>query len=458
MSRPFRILLIAEALFLLLSPSIVPNLPITPQRIARATQGILFVAPTARGKGDCSEWANACTLQTALDQAQSGDEIWVRAGVHKPTTDNNPNISFVLKDGVALYGGFAGTETSRDARDWVANPTVLSGDIDNNDQTDGRGVVTSTMGIIGVNTYHVVYASSVYSTTILDGFIITAGNAVYGPGGGMDLRIASPTLRNLVLSGNRAAHGGGIYSLGGDPILTNVTFSGNRAYYGGGMYNSGGRPILINTAFIGNHADSGGGMCNWQSNPVLVNSAFYGNQAGYGGGIYNGDANPTLVNATFSGNSATKGGGIFNANSHPTLVNAILWGNSASEQGPSLYNYDSMTDVSYSNIEGCGPSGANWHLACGTDSGGNIDADPRFVNAARGNLRLQLDSPCVDAGDNSAIPSSVITDLDGNSRFVDIPDIPDRSQGSPPVVDMGAYEVQPLSYRLHLPLILRSAR
>ena len=45
---------------------------------------IHYVKPTPTGTGDCSSWANACGLQTALGAAVSGDEIWVQQGTYKP--------------------------------------------------------------------------------------------------------------------------------------------------------------------------------------------------------------------------------------------------------------------------------------------------------------------------------------------------------------------------------------
>ena len=107
--------------------------------------GLLYAKSSASGTGDCSTWANACSLQTALAQAVSGDQIWVAAGVHYPGTLRED--SFVMKSGVAVYGGFTGTETLLSQRDWFANPTVLSGDIDNNDTKDADGIVTNVSGI-----------------------------------------------------------------------------------------------------------------------------------------------------------------------------------------------------------------------------------------------------------------------------------------------------------------------
>jgi hypothetical protein len=142
--------------------------------------------------------------------------------------------------------------------------------------------------------------------------------------------------------------------------------------------------------------------------------------------------------------------------SSPRLANVILWGDK-SPTGPEIYNNSSTPAISYSDIQGCGGSGS-WNSACGTDGGGNIDADPRFVNAAGGNLHLQLTSPCIDAGNNAAVPAGVTTDLDGNPRFVDIPTVPDTGNGTPPIVDMGAYEAQlkQVNYVIFLPLVRRN--
>ena len=89
--------------------------------------------------GDGLSWANADkTLQAALAVAVSGDEIWVKAGLYNPDegpghTLNDRTETFQLIDGVEMYGGFAGTETSRDERDWLSNDTILGGDLSGND-------------------------------------------------------------------------------------------------------------------------------------------------------------------------------------------------------------------------------------------------------------------------------------------------------------------------------------
>lgn len=470
---------------------------------ARADPGVLYAGPAAQGKGDCSGWANACTLQTALSQAASGNEIWVKAGVHYPGSAGQRTATFTLQNDVALYGGFVGTEASRDERDWQANLTVLSGDIDHNDITDASGVVTNTDNLRGENAYHVVSGGELGDAAMLDGFVITAGQADGAEpnerGGGMYNDSSSPTLNNLVFSGNTASvsgggmfnqntsdprlknvtfsgnlanfTGGGMSNVNSQPLLIDVTFSANTANSGGGAYNSRSKPKMVSTtfsansavyggglynqtqsdvtltgvAFTGNQAEDGGGMYNLNSSPSLTNVVFTRNRASRGGGVLNrDDSHATMTNVTISANSAELGGGIYDWFSDPTLTNCILWGNSASN-GAEIYNESGAPTVAYSIVKGGYP---------GT---GNKDADPRFVEPANDNLRLGSGSAAIDAGDNGAVPVDVSVDLDLNPRFVDIPSVPDTGKGTPPIVDMGAYEVQlALPHAVLLPLALRN--
>jgi hypothetical protein len=430
-----------------------------------ANPDVLYAAPTASGNSDCSAWAHACTLQTALTNAVSGDEIWVKAGVHYP--GSNRADTFTLKNGVEVYGGFAGTETNRNQRNWQSNPTILSGDIDQNDNHGGDFINENTSQIVGSNAYHVLTGSGTNGTAVLDGFIITAGQANGSGwpadyGGGMLNVSGSPTLANLRFSGNFAqAAGGGMYNNGSSPTLTNVTFQGNSAgQYGGGMDNwnsspsltgvrfssnsagldGGGmgngqssNPTLTRVTFIANSAGgNGGGMNNYLSNPTLTNVLFSGNSAGQnGGGMRNYDSSPILTNVTFQGNSADQnGGGISNwSNSSPTLRNGIVWGNTAPNR-PEIHNDSSTPTISYSDIQGCGGSGS-WDSACGNDGGNNIDANPLFVNTGNGNLRLNFGSPAIDTGTNTNCPT---IDLDG------LPRPTDGNADGTATCDMGAYE------------------
>lgn len=294
-------------------------------------------------------WANAYTsLQSAI--ASSCTEIWVAAGMYKPHASDR-NVSFNLESGTAIYGGFEGTETQRTQRNYTFNVTILSGDLNGND----IGFTNN-----GENSYHIVYASSVNNTAILDGFTVQGGNAntsasAAGSGGGMlNDTNSNPTLYNITFNANYAInHGGGMYNEhNSNPTLINVTFSANFAQYGGGISNYDySSPILTNVTFRGNSAYYGGGMNNSDdtSNPSLTDVTFHINSATYGGGMYNYNSSPTFTSVTFNDNSANYGGGMYNYYSGPTLTSVTFYDNSA-EHGGGLYNlYSSpiLTNVSF---------------------------------------------------------------------------------------------------------------
>jgi predicted outer membrane repeat protein len=460
---------------------------------ARGATTIYVDASASAGAGTGSSWTDAyTTLQDALKKPPlSGDKIWVAAGVYYPDqgggmTNNDRSTTFTLLNDVAVYGGFAGGEVSLSQRDWVANVTVLSGDIDQNDTADPNGVVTDVANIVGSNAYHVITGGGTNPGADLDGFTVTAGqangtillrsigggilndnsspslsnvsfrgNTANDGGGGMYNYISSPIMNSVVFNGNQADFGGGMVNFQSSPMLTDVNFSGNLATsLGGGMYNTNGsNPLIANASFNGNQAGlRGGGMYNINSDPSLLNVIFTGNQASDAGGMYNfGNSGTTLTQITFTGNRATnQGGGLYAHGSTITMTNTILWNNQAAVFGHQIYNTGSSLAISYSDIQGSGGS-SSWDTGLGTDGGNNIDDDPLFVTLVDpttapttvGDLHLQTDSPAVDTGDNGPCLS---IDLDGNKRPID------GDLNGSAVCDMGAYEKL---IDLFLPLITR---
>ena len=391
-------------------------LSLTPLQSVQAAS-VRFVMPAASGSGDCSSWANACTLQTALTGSTTGDEIWAAAGTYKPTTGTSRTATFQLVSGVAVYGGFAGTELTRDQRNPATNLTTLSGDI---------GIPTNTSD----NSYHVVTGAN---GATLDGFTITAGNAnsagsPYNRGGGMYSFSSNPTLSNVIFYSNSAtSYGGGVYIDTSSPTFTDVTFSGNSAAYGGGICNTSSDPTLTNVTFSVNTATQGGGMINYSSSPTLTNITFSANTATLGGGMLNNSSTPTLTNVTFSGNTATTyGGGMYNSiSSSPLIRNTIFWGDIAASGGAQIYNSvaSATPTLSFSVVQGNCPAGSTCDNIIITDpllgTLGNYGGSTQTISLLAG-------SSAIDTGDNSVCPA---TDQRGVIR----------PQGLK--CDIGAYEV-----------------
>ena len=435
-----------------------------PDECEHAADHVLMVDDDAQGANDGSSWDDAFnSLQDALAASEASGgaitEIWIAAGTYWPDdgggqTPGDQDASFHLSNNLALYGGFAGGEVLLEQRDWELNQTVLSGDI---------GVAENDYD----NSYTVVLANNVDSTSIVDGITIAYGNAnnpsgwYYNEddagicGGGVFHYFSSPKLIRCTFSENSAYMGGGTSSFYSNPTLTDCTFSRNSTdIAGGGIFTYGGNAILANCTFHGNSAGCGGGACINGGDPFLVNSTFHGNSAEYGGGTCIMTGEPILTHCTFSGNSANdSGGAVWGFVGSATLNNCVLWGNTAP-------NDPQMTEsivAAYCCVEG------------GWAGEGNIDLDPLFLSDPDpgpdgewgtadddyGDLRLQPDSPCIDAGDNTAVPLDLVDldddgnkygeqlpfDLQGLPRFMDVPDVPDTGVGTPPIVDMGAYEV-----------------
>ncbi|MCE7042891.1 hypothetical protein [Dyadobacter sp. CY312] len=138
----------------------------------------------ADNSGGGTSWATAKKdIQEALNIAPIGSRVWIKRGTYSPTKDpfgnaspaDSKNKTFFLRDSVAIYGGFAGTETLLGQRNVSANPTVLSGDFNHNDSVLGAGPSLVIAGT-AENAYHVVTHASSYGT-IVDGLTITGGNA-----------------------------------------------------------------------------------------------------------------------------------------------------------------------------------------------------------------------------------------------------------------------------------------
>lgn len=372
-----------------------------------ASGKVIYVDAPSHGSNNGTSWENAYNfLQDALTDAKSSPkpvEIRVAQGIHTPDRSSaaplgtgNRAASFGLISGVHLKGGYAGYgEADPNGRDVEAYKSVLSADLGGD---DGPGW---DWDHFNDNSYKIVDGSGTDPSAVLDGFTVTR-----------------------VVSGDA-----GLYNNNGSPTVVNCTFIWNWAGgEGGGISNwNSSAPRVTNCTFIYNVAeDLGGGILN---NPfcdsLITNCIFMCNSVG----IWNGQmgsysGNPIATNCTFTGNSWA---GIVNYASSFVVTNCILWDDKP-VSGYTGFPYIRPT-ITYSDVKGgwVGPDGTN---------GANIDADPCFVDAVGGNLRLKSSSLCIDVGNNS-VPGLPTTDLAGNPRVFD-----GNGDGTA-IVDMGAFEYRP---------------
>ncbi|MHC5007097.1 MAG: right-handed parallel beta-helix repeat-containing protein [Planctomycetota bacterium] len=248
--------------------------------LASATQAITIYVDddNCPGPGDGTQGNPYCSIQMAIDNAwPAGDEIIVHPGTYYEYID------FIGK-AIWLHSSDGPEVTTIDAQEITSVVACVSGEM---------------------------------SDTVLEGFTIKGGSALYG--GGMYNFGSEPTVINCIFKANAAYYGGGMCNLGmpGDvgPGVMNCTFSNNLAsQMGGGMYNEDSSPTVTGCTFEGNIASHGGGMYNWaNSNPTVTNCMFSENSTEYfGGGMYNYGSSPTVTNCTFRNNSAMLwSGGIY---------------------------------------------------------------------------------------------------------------------------------------------------
>ncbi len=428
---------------------------------AQATR--YHVNTSATGSGTGLSWTNAFTnLQEALSIVIPGDEIWVAAGQYKPTTGTSRTISFNMRNGVSMYGGFAGTESTLDERDIASNPTVLNGDI-------------GEPGTGSDNVHRVVTASSINTHIVLDGFRIMNGYSASGSGyNGAGLNAqhilnGSLLVRNCTFVNNYSGtYGGGIYLAAANLTIENCDFLNNRAGTGGdggAIYNgnnNGGYSNLVirDSRFKSNSARRGaclhGGLdfdnllidrCIFTGNSSELSiieidgfaSATISNSYIIGNAVDDSFANVfrvqtsaadevlTMTNCTFVQNFnlyATPGSEIIRVyGTHHRIENSIVYGNTE-RNGRQV---SSGMNIFSSIVQGGHPNG--------TDI---LDADPVFnapspstnasFDASAFDYTLTPGSPAINTGNNDLVPTGIESDLNGAPRI---------QAGT---VDMGCYE------------------
>jgi len=284
-----------------------------------ASVRVIYVDQQANGSNNGRGWANAFTdLQDALLYASTVpcvEEIWVARGTYKPAGFNGDRTaSFQLRSNLAIYGGFAGTEAALSQRNISANPTILSGDLNSDDNGDLNA---------SDNSKQLVNASEADSTAALDGFVLTSAKdtstSPAAVGGALVCNNSRASLRNLRILNCASTYGGGAYVSGVSHVLFDTCeFTGNRAFARGGACEANGAGAIAqfkHCRFAENLASMSGSAplnglggaisCFGPAAAYVSWTDFVQNSAGDGGAIsLEGGGSATVMNARFLANRA----------------------------------------------------------------------------------------------------------------------------------------------------------
>jgi hypothetical protein len=423
-----------------------------------------YVNSTATGNGSGLTWNNAFTdLQTALSVVIFGDEVWVASGQYKTTTSTDRTVSFVLRDGVNIYGSFAGTETKLAERNIASNPTTLNGDI-------------GQTGEVNDNTYNIIRGNNITSNIILDGFRISNGNSSDASYRGGAISYTNSLSGNLFInncyfySNRAAAYGGAIYIRQSKMTIEDCEFRNNQTTsggYGGAIYtlNDGNYSSLTikKTKFIGNTSRIGACLANTSpyQNLIIDRCVFTNNTSQINIISLDTFYNTKIVNSYFIGNTVND----FNAN----LLYVNHYANDTTEDFEMVNctivnNYNIYTntiqseiiklDKPYYKVRNCIIYGNTPYLGrqltlghtvenCLIENGyaggtAIINSNPLFVNpnptlnlnfdANAYDYNLANNSRCINVGNNSFVNGLYNLDLNNTNRI----------QGT--TVDLGCYE------------------
>jgi hypothetical protein len=441
----------------------------------------LLVASTAMA-ADIFVPQDVGTIQGAIDLAGDGDRVLIAPGTYEERIDfSGKNITIESTDGASatvIDGGgavgFVVTLNSGETRDAVLRGLTITGGFGepgSNGAGPGGGILIEN------------------ASPLIEDCIVTGNAGIFG--GGIAITGGSTLVKGTLLTGNQALQGAGISIEDGTLTVESSEFTDNYATNNGGAI-AGQWQAAVNvtdSGFAGNASGQlGGAVYTAHATVDFARLTFTENGEGElmndgvswsldtlgGGAIYTTGTSGRIEASRFLRNIAAFGSGIYVAGGGTLeIVNVLIADNPI---GIPFYSNESSPVVTNSTIAGnqnttmaiyttynATPTFNNTIIAGnGVPTGGNglttlnyclYDSEPFAAEVGPGNVLVSdalLDpladyaplfgSAAIDAGDNTAVPAGITTDLVGNLRFVDDPDTPDSGNGEAPLVDIGAVE------------------
>lgn len=422
----------------------------------------------APGGGDGSVAAPFDELADAFEVALSSDTILVAPGIYAGA--RNRDLDFFGRDFAVIGSGGASAciiDCEDEGRAFVLeNGESAASRIEGFTIRDGY-----RWHWFGGGAIHAFEASPTIVACVFQGCRSNRGGAI-------SLWRSSSEVRDCLFVENGiptgGSDGGAIYAYQGNLRFVRCDFVSNFAEFGGAVWMDpvqGGLYELLHCRLLGNHAThTGGGLVMGSAagaQLVLDHVLFAGNtSANRTGAVWVG-AHTRMTSCTLVANQAPNEGTI--TGYHPTalleLHDVLLWDDLSASAPIRLHGLGARVGVFHSDVEG-GPAAIELPPSGGLVWGdGSLDLDPLFVDPdgadddpltlLDNDWRLGPGSPCIDAGDDSALAQdgadldgdgdlveTVPFDLDGLPREVDDPAVPDTGAGRAPLVDIGGFERQ----------------
>lgn len=411
--------------------------PVAAGRIRYVKQG---------GTGDGTSWTNASgDIQRMIDDLADNNpggqpgEVWIAEGEYEPQTQLISNASysasFRMRDGISVYGGFAGGEASKTERKLKTKPegeevmpwefehtTVLKAayyDRKNLTLNGNKWTLTS-------DSRHVVWFAPMQDedpftqVTTLDGVTIMGGYAQGNTGlddfytdrgAGVYMDGENAHLTNCTVTENNATgNGGGVYLRNGR-VQSSLIYNNNSDQNGGGVYVDD-QGLVHRSMLANNSARNGAGVyldnsdeaqllpeylmlstCVVSNNTASGNGAVYCNQGGVL--LQNTIVNNKCVTATdLTDPNASQTGGVY-INYYALVINSVLWNNIMQSTGTNIPMYAKNPDANRVRFLYNAMSGVNnavWNdirqeqtlSLVDENKGGENTIGPRFEEPAQG--------------------------------------------------------------------------